>query len=483
MKIKIMLGMMLMSLASCLVYSQNLKHPWSVADGGGGKSSGGTLTLSTSVGQPTIGFMNGGGFTLEAGYLPGVRQLSGTTSALSEQLQNGWNMLAVPFVAGDMRKTTLYPTAASFAYDYVGGSYQREDTLKNGIAYWMKFPPAQSVAFSGVAFTPETLIVVPGWNMIGSISYPALTSTIVTVGTVLKSFYYGYLSSGYYAEDTLKPALGYWIKVSALGKLIITPAPAIPPAGSSSVVVNEGQEEGKSSVANFMKKEGFQQLTIKDAASQERSVYFSGEQKEIDVKALELPPSQPSGLDVRFISQRMAEMPDGQDEVRKVEFPILITGAVYPLSVSWEQSAGNTYVLEVQLKGQKSKEYPMSERGSFVINEDELIKMKIRITNETKIALPKEYAMYQNYPNPFNPTTKIQYDLPKSSRVSLRVYNVIGQEVMTLVNEDKAAGRYVAELNGNNLPSGVYYYRIEAHQKEGGATNDFTTVRKFLLLK
>ena len=101
MKRKVFGVLMFFGLGSCILFGQGLQHKWSVVDGGGGKSSGGGLTLSTSIGQPTIGRMTGSSITLEAGYLPGVRQLSGTTAGLSEQLQNSWNMLAVPFVASD----------------------------------------------------------------------------------------------------------------------------------------------------------------------------------------------------------------------------------------------------------------------------------------------------------------------------------------------------------------------------------------------
>jgi hypothetical protein len=315
--------------------------------------------------------------------------------------------------------------------------------------------------------------------MIGSISYPALTSSIVPVSTLLKSFFYGYLSTGYYSEDTLKPAVGYWIKVSALGKLIITPAPAIPPSASSSVAENGQDKKHNSPVVDLVKKEGFQQLTIKDAGLQEGSIYFSGVRKDLDPSQFELPPVPPEGMDVRFFSQRIAEMP----EVKVTEFPIQVTGAVFPVTVSWEQSTNAQYVLDVELSGQKAIEYPMNDKGSLVINEDQLKNIKIRMKTEAKIDVPKEFALYQNFPNPFNPTTKIQYDLPKNSHVSLKLYNLIGQEVLTLVNEEKPAGVYVTELNAGNLPSGVYYYRIEAHQKEGGPASDFTTVRKLLLLK
>ena len=82
-----------------------------------------------------------------------------------------------------------------------------------------------------------------------------------------------------------------------------------------------------------------------------------------------------------------------------------------------------------------------------------------------KIPLPEEYVLYQNYPNPFNPVTKIRYEIPKRERVNLTIYNVMGQKVATLVDEEKTPGYYVAEWNGKDeygrdASTGVYIYRL-----------------------
>jgi hypothetical protein len=89
--------------------------------------------------------------------------------------------------------------------------------------------------------------------------------------------------------------------------------------------------------------------------------------------------------------------------------------------------------------------------------------------------IPKVFALMQNYPNPFNPTTTIQYALPKSSNVEIKVYDLVGREVTTLINEFKQAGNYSVEFNANNFASGVYFYRIKA--------GDFTDTKKMLLVK
>jgi hypothetical protein len=88
---------------------------------------------------------------------------------------------------------------------------------------------------------------------------------------------------------------------------------------------------------------------------------------------------------------------------------------------------------------------------------------------------PKEYKLSQNYPNPFNPITKISYTLPKSGFVTLKVYDLLGKEVMTLVNENKLPGNYFVDFNGSSLPSGTYFYKL--------IVNGFIDTKKMVLIK
>jgi hypothetical protein len=96
-------------------------------------------------------------------------------------------------------------------------------------------------------------------------------------------------------------------------------------------------------------------------------------------------------------------------------------------------------------------------------------------TTQPGSELPARFALFQNYPNPFNPSTKIRYELPSAVPVVLKVYNMLGQELATLVNENKPAGVYTVEFNANNLASGVYFYRLHA----GG----FVETKKLLLMR
>jgi len=101
------------------------------------------------------------------------------------------------------------------------------------------------------------------------------------------------------------------------------------------------------------------------------------------------------------------------------------------------------------------------------------------LLNEVLIGLPGKFSLNQNYPNPFNPTTKIVYDLPFSSRVSLRVFDSGGREIAQLVNEMQSAGSYSVNFNGSGLSSGIYFYTINSE----GANQSFAKTMKMVLVK
>ncbi len=89
---------------------------------------------------------------------------------------------------------------------------------------------------------------------------------------------------------------------------------------------------------------------------------------------------------------------------------------------------------------------------------------------------PGNYSLEQNYPNPFNPSTIISYSVPSTSLVTIKVYDVLGREVLTLVNENKSAGNYSVQFNASSkFPSGVYFYRMQA--------GSFVQTKKLILMK
>ncbi|MBK9332396.1 MAG: T9SS type A sorting domain-containing protein [Ignavibacteria bacterium] len=97
------------------------------------------------------------------------------------------------------------------------------------------------------------------------------------------------------------------------------------------------------------------------------------------------------------------------------------------------------------------------------------------LSNEVNVGIPTKFDLSQNYPNPFNPSTSINFDLPVDGKVSLKIYDLTGKEVMTLVNEVRSAGYYSVNFNASNLSSGAYFYILSA--------DNFTATKKMMLLK
>jgi hypothetical protein len=101
--------------------------------------------------------------------------------------------------------------------------------------------------------------------------------------------------------------------------------------------------------------------------------------------------------------------------------------------------------------------------------------IKIRTGVEKIKPIPQEYVLFQNYPNPFNPSTIIRYEIPKESKVTIKIYDILGREVFTLLNGKQLAGRYEVEWNAISFASGIYFYAIKA--------GNFFDVKKLILIK
>jgi hypothetical protein len=107
----------------------------------------------------------------------------------------------------------------------------------------------------------------------------------------------------------------------------------------------------------------------------------------------------------------------------------------------------------------------------------------VGIEDEELEEIPTSFSLEQNFPNPFNPTTTIQFSLPKSGDVTLKIYNLLGEEVKTLVDEYREAGNHSVQFNANNLSSGIYFYRLQVLDPETSSGQGFVETKKMLLLK
>jgi len=143
---------------------------------------------------------------------------------ISLSISTGWNLLSLPMIVGDNRKSVLFPTAKSDAFGYDGSTYTTSELLQTGAGYWLRFDSPQNVDIDGQPIAVDTVNVFDGWNLIGSLSYRVETDSIIQdPNGIVGSSYFEYNTS-YTEVSTLVPGKGYWVKVNQDGILILNPA-------------------------------------------------------------------------------------------------------------------------------------------------------------------------------------------------------------------------------------------------------------------
>ena len=223
-------------------------------------------------------------------------------------------------------------------------------------------------------------------------------------------------------------------------------------------------------------------LTMIDAKGLVQSLYFGSDENDVLSKtSFEVPPSPPAGIfDVRFSSQRYAEVYSPSVE-KPQYYPLTINSAVYPITIQWNirQDRDEVYDLSLQSGGTVLKEIRLSGSGSTKIQESDISKAVLTI--RAKNVVPGEFGLQQNYPNPFNPVTEIHYSLPTASKVTLKVFNTLGQTVATIVDGVQEAGFKTVEFDASELSSGLYFYSMTAAGND--QSQSYHNVKKMLLIK
>jgi hypothetical protein len=259
------------------------------------------------------------------------------------------------------------------------------------------------------------------------------------------------------------------VKSSAAGAFLYLPPAAGAPAGKAA----------PSPLAQL------NTLTVKDASGNSTTLYFGGVEKgQLDVAMYEMPPVPPAGaFDARFETADAGYMVQTHEKGALTgEFPVRVQSAVYPLTVSWTIVSDAGYRLNDGLGSKVFGAKELRGTGSMVIRNSSVNRLVVGIGGE---ALPTEYALMQNYPNPFNPSTTIKFALPEPSRVTVEIYNLLGQRVNTLVSEQMGAGYHEVQWNGTTsagqlVGSGIYFARFNANGVDG---KSFSDVRKLMLMK
>ncbi len=211
-----------------------------------------------------------------------------------------------------------------------------------------------------------------------------------------------------------------------------------------------------------------------------------------------LPSPVPNVFDVRFklpVTPAIYSFIDKRNiEENEVTWNINIQYDKFPLKINWvvprviDENNDEIYLTDgidgsyLNIKMRDTSELVFETKPQFntmkiIYKRNQSLNKSLASENilQDQTLLPKEFALHQNYPNPFNPNTKIKFDLPEPSNVVLSVYNILGERVTELINNQMDAGFHEINFNANNLPSGIYIYRIDTEKNH--------TAKKMLLVK
>lgn len=384
-------------------------------------------------------------------------------------IKKGWNLLSTPMRPVNPKWNTYYPNAINQPFYFSQNQYQSEDNLRAGVGYFIKYSDSVDRYFTGtfikeistarydyIRVFPGDLqdvddpTVSGGWNAIGACSAPTnvadikfdqfQNSPVPSSAYTLKFGIWEYRTDkGYKEVSQLRPGLGYWIKVNSNGYLrLSTPY---------NTYVKDVFNKSQLGLPMYDKAEvlaSTAKMTINDNAQHSSELYFTSNTS-IDNRQFELPPAPPVELyDARFADNLY--LSNSNNNVVKLQ------GVTYPVLFTME-NADAQYTLSDAITGKVIGTISKAN-SSVVINN--LAKNAVKIEKVQNIS---ELGV-SVYPNPVSATSTVDFAVAENGNVTLKLYNEMGAEIMTLVNAEFNAGTYTASLNAANLSTGSYILKL-----------------------
>lgn len=391
---------------------------------------------------------------------------------IKKHISGGWQTVSVGAILSDYNATSVYPTLIdTLIYAYIPGQgYVRKYILNNGTGYWGKFGLTQNIVYAGLILDSLDIAVSKGWNLIGTISNSVIVSNICTEPPGIIGTIYSYDGGYHYldADDSIKAGTSYWVNSNNNGNIIL----------SRNFNCSEQEEINLSTMDKFI---------VMDSEGKRQDLYVANVDLDTSLIALDrsLPPPMPFiEFDARFNYGEFIKAISGDSGL--VDLWIDVESNAYPITLSWEINPENgieySFINDSTL-GKVSQIKDKNGQARFSKDSEGKIKLfgKVNYSGSTNL-LPEKFELLQNYPNPFNPITTIKYAIPKTVNVELKVFDILGREIKTLINETRNAGYYGVQFNANDFASGVYFYRLKA-TPIGGQAGEYIKTGKMLLIK
>jgi hypothetical protein len=382
-------------------------------------------------------------------------------------IQSGWNMLSMPLDPYNKNYNKVYPNSISIPYQFTLNQYDPVVThdLTFGQGYFVKYSGVVDTKFVGakvdsLPVNGEKIRVYPsdlnsgqidpdlqdemgGWNLVGTISYvtglsglefeplEGATDRPLKEFTIKKGFWQYQPKKGYVSVNVLRPGYAYWMKTDkggyyTLKQDVIT----VPKATNEEVIKAENSE-----------------IIIRDNAKNENKLYISTDMN-IDAAACELPPCPPVEVfDVRYDNNTYLT----NDNVSIIK----LQGVTYPANIYVENSPAE-YIFTDAKTGKLFGSISKGFSGNIAIDEAVANTVKMtKVATETGIE-----SKFEVYPNPAKAVSTVNFNVTVDSYVTVKVYNELGNEVMTVKEGQLNAGNYSEMLDVTNLTSGNYIVRI-----------------------
>lgn len=361
-------------------------------------------------------------------------------------LQEGWNLVGLPLGTSSRSLGALFPAADAGSLTGFDGGFETldGDELQLGRGYWVRSSSSDSLLLVGLETWSAGVRLERGWNLISGPNCGGRGSTIGDMtAEVIPGTLYGY-SDTYEPAGRLESGKGYWIQASKAGTAWLSCSQSNEPPEPIRPAFFDGDR-----------------LEVTSASGATRSLYFGAETGSLDPRSLELPPLPDAGfLDIRFVDGTLAKSPGA--ELGAVD----LTLGLDPVAMTWISSTDSA--LRLQLGPEDRLLLPgegiqISESTRFMA-----------AVEAAPVVLPDAFGLEGNFPNPFTSSTNVRVLLPEARTVQIRVYDLIGREILRRVS-DEVAGDVSIPVDATGLAAGVYLYTVE--------TGDWRAIGRFVVAR